>query len=147
MLILKFWPPYPLFCETKIFQDLAALSGNLAILIICYQSISRPKKPREPNFQVILTLSLGFTAIFRFFRKNFNGRYFRFAFSQFLYHRNSISSYSFQDIEMRFAAFYSQLNWLQFVGNRILNFCPKNFLEPSKVKIFFFKIFFDFGGL
>ena len=35
---------------------------------------------------------------------------------------------------MRFAAFYAQLNWLQNVGNRFLNFCPQNFLEPPKVK-------------
>ena len=64
---------------------------------------------RTRNFEFLL-LVLGFTAIFRFFRKNFNSRYFCFAFShQFLYHAKCYSSYSFQDIEMRFAAFYAQL--------------------------------------
>ena len=47
---------------------------------------------------------------------------------------------------MRFAALYAQQNWLQNVGNGILNFGPKNFLEPSKVKIFFSKIFLTLGG-
>ena len=140
MLILKFWPPYPLFCETKIFQDLATLFRNLALLLIwgrrkCYQSISRPKKPKEPNFQVISTLSFGFTTILRFFQKKFNGRYLGFGFSQFPLHEKSISSYSFQDIDMRFAAFYSQLNCLQNVGNEIyVIFVPKFFQGPPKSK-------------
>ena len=71
---------------------------------------------------------------FRFFRKNFNGRYLCYGFSQFPFHGNSISSYSFGDIGMRFAAFYSQLNCAKSLGNRILIFCPINFLEPNFLK-------------
>ena len=134
------------------FGQRPASPGLVALRRATVETIARHRTVPHPVllravFVVILTLSLGFTAIFRFFRKNFNGRYFRFAFSQFLYHGNSISSYSFQDIEMRFAAFDAQLNWLQNTGSRFLNFCPQNFLEPSKVKIFFQNFFFDFGGL
>ena len=143
----------PAFLQNENFLGLGSPvgeSGTPAYLrsLKCYQSISRPEKPREPNFLVILTLSWGFTVILRFFRINFHGRYLHFVFPQLPFHGKSISSYSFQNIGMRFSAFNTQMDWLQNVGSGILNFCPKKFLEPSKVKIIFFKIFFFFfGGL
>ena len=61
-------------------------------------------------------------------------------------HGKAIYSYSLQDIEMRLAGLYKQLNLLQNVGSEILNSCPPNSLEPSKVKNFF-SIFFSCGAL
>ena len=55
--------------------------------------------------------------------------------------------YSFQDIGMRFAALSKQLNWLPNVGSGILNFCPPNSLEPSKVKKNFSIFFLILGAL
>ena len=61
-------------------------------------------------------------------------------FLLFPFHRKSIF-YSFQDIDMRFAAFYSQLSCLQNVENRFFNFCLKNFLRLFKIKKIKKKIF------
>ena len=83
------------------------------------------------KFHVILTLKF---RIYGYFSQKFNGRYIRFGFSEFPFHEKSISFYSFQDIGMRSAAFYSQLNCAKTSGNRILIICSKIFLQPSKVK-------------
>ena len=73
MLILIFWAMSP-FQQNEFFKDLAALSKNLAVLFIwgrwkCYQSISRPKKPVEPNFRSFWFLVQDLRSFKGFFEK------------------------------------------------------------------------------
>ena len=129
------WQPCPRICHSCLFEIITNVTSKFFV----------PKKRIEPNFQVIVTLSSEFAAILRFFRKNFNGQYLRLRYSQFPFHENSVSSYSFQDTGIRFAAFYSQLICAKTNGNKISNYCLKKNLELPKVKKFgiFFLTFED----
>ena len=139
MSISKFWKTYPPFCETKNFKTWQPCS------VICHfclsevvESVLVPKNPSSRIFTSFRLLVHNLRLFQGFFRKknSTSARYFSFGFLQSPFHEKSISSYSFQDIGVRFSAFYSQLNCLHGIKiwNRILNFCLKNFYSPSKSK-------------
>ena len=138
MLLLKFWQHTPFFAKQRTFKTLQPFWG------IWYSCLSKViekvtnqtlvlKKLVNPIFQVITTLNSGFTDILRSFFK-ISSCYLCFGCSHVPFRRKSMLSISFQDIGIRFAAFYTQLNWLQNFRSRFLNFFPTIYLEPQKLK-------------
>ena len=137
MLILKFWPTYPLLAKRNFLGLVNPVreSGTPAYLR------SLKMLPIDlPSHQTCRAKFLGhFKSQFRIYghfkvlSKKFQQPLSPFRFFSF-FHGKSISSYSFKDIGMRFSAFNAQVNWLQNVGSGILNFWPENYLEPPKVK-------------
>ena len=110
--------------------------------------INRLFVPKNLNSQIFSSFRLLVqdNGHFKVFSKNFERMLSPFRFFAIPVSRESISSYSLQDIGNRSSAFNAQLNWLKNIGSGILNFCPPNSLEPSKVKNFF-SIFFSCGAL
>ena len=126
MLNLKFWPTYPLFAKRNFFRTWqpcrriwhSCLSEVLKMLSIDFSSQKTCTTKFLGHFDCV---SSRFKVILWFFRKKFNSHYLRFGSWLFPFQGKSMSSYSFHNIDMRFAAFYSQPNCLQTVGNRFMN--------------------------
>ena len=97
----------------------------------CYQSISLPEKPVESIFLCHSGSLFRISGQFKVVFLNFNSRHLHF--SQFPFHGKCISSYSFQDMEMRFLH-ETQMFVLKFVFStwiRKLNFSVQNGLILS----------------